>query len=1011
MLDHDGVFLKVLRSQIEFAEKLIWRDCTATMTAIFEFLVAISDDNNKGTAQVRRNEIITWLSTLQAAGLELDQLLKYMAPIVYDVFDERAKGELDAEREMLLSMLMKMSSNGACLNLLNHCIQFYAQSADQVAWRASSARICRHILLGCLPTHYNASISGDFGDLDALLFSCSNGSLIQNEKLVFDALAAIDEALNSPLCTSHFALSQCALALVGVTLKQNGMLLVMKARHGMISSSTSTIDLLRCVLTHVEHHQQRLIECIFLLRIAKEHFAADADKHSFVIPLDHISPVVELMLAVNHPSNQSKASTKLTRIASAIITPQDAITDEQWPTLYQVSRRSEKVKTLIESAVKSSEDAERVIARRLDQTAAPLPLGEELFILSIMSRVSFLAESTIKRILTSRRVNCIKLMLKLLNNDIEHWAGLLQQLLDCSTVLIPVKQRIRHLLKITPDEHVKYDDGQIRSIINEKANASRDTLIQLYIRIPSYRTCENFCQFSHAEKKRFLPLLASPLKEWEISAPNDDLSALLCAHQSNLSTMDPFQFIHLGRKIVNALKTNFDKLTQSHVEQLIDALVRKWVVRGSDDKMNDLIESIQMHFGNDNVTDELIVTGQMLSLLSHHPFYVIKMRLPRRLSSFESAQELEDSIMLKSVLFRFQLLGYGNRTSFLQLWTSLQQLICAQSITGLEVGSGGEEETEVACLAVRGLTSLLLSASAVNEDDSSSYINEKLLGCPVVSRIKRHSRSATPRLTGCIPSAALRLNLGQRDERLSSLFLCETTQEQDHEWLTMNIEEIGSSVSLIDQINSPAHFRRLGISPLVTLKATQQQQDEEQESDQRSTVWRPDLESSVQFLFDLFLRWIHFTQCGSDESPASRVIVESLRALSVLVNFYPTRQHFHDTNNCLMLLIDETDPVTQRLILPTITKVRGPLPYFIIYNIKCAAIAGFDHEVLETKILPLLTQSNRSLMLALFHLIDTPAGLVQNFDKIIRRFVDAIEQSLLRANPRYCIYHFTRCDL
>ena len=44
LLDHDGVFLKVLRSQIEFAEKMVWRDCTDTMEAIFQFLVAISDD-------------------------------------------------------------------------------------------------------------------------------------------------------------------------------------------------------------------------------------------------------------------------------------------------------------------------------------------------------------------------------------------------------------------------------------------------------------------------------------------------------------------------------------------------------------------------------------------------------------------------------------------------------------------------------------------------------------------------------------------------------------------------------------------------------------------------------------------------------------------------------------------------------------------------------------------------------------------------------------------------------
>ena len=50
LLDHDGVFLRVLRSQIECAEKLIWRisDCKQILPSIFSFLVSISDDT-KGT--------------------------------------------------------------------------------------------------------------------------------------------------------------------------------------------------------------------------------------------------------------------------------------------------------------------------------------------------------------------------------------------------------------------------------------------------------------------------------------------------------------------------------------------------------------------------------------------------------------------------------------------------------------------------------------------------------------------------------------------------------------------------------------------------------------------------------------------------------------------------------------------------------------------------------------------------------------------------------------------------
>ena len=84
-----------------------------------------------------------------------------------------------------------------------------------------------------------------------------------------------------------------------------------------------------------------------------------------------------------------------------------------------------------------------------------------------------------------------------------------------------------------------------------------------------------------------------------------------------------------------------------------------------------------------------------------------------------------------------------------------------KSITGLEVGSGGEEETEVACLAVRGLTSLLLSAASVNGDFS---FDEKLLGCPVLSKITRNSRATVPRLTGCIPARVSARGIGSKSE-------------------------------------------------------------------------------------------------------------------------------------------------------------------------------------------------------------------------------------------------------
>ena len=67
--------------------------------------------------------------------------------------DEEADGpcnpdkiDLDAEREMVLSMLLKMISNPNVLLLLTHVILFYKKN-DQVNWRSASARISRALLL------------------------------------------------------------------------------------------------------------------------------------------------------------------------------------------------------------------------------------------------------------------------------------------------------------------------------------------------------------------------------------------------------------------------------------------------------------------------------------------------------------------------------------------------------------------------------------------------------------------------------------------------------------------------------------------------------------------------------------------------------------------------------------------------------------------------------------------------------------------------------------------------
>ena len=198
----------------------------------------------------------------------------------------------------------------------------------------------------------------------------------------------------------------------------------------------------------------------------------------------------------------------------------------------------------------------------------------------------------------------------------------------------------------------------------------------------------------------------------------------------------------------------------------------------------------------------------------------------------------------------------------------MQQLICAQSITGLQVGEGGEEETELACLAVRGLATLQLQAACKLVEQA----DEQLFGCPVVTKLVRHSRCPIPRF---IQAAGVKqLPKFIETDRHASLFLDQTSDSAStsgSDWLSTNIEEIGSSVNFLSQINSVGFFRSLGICPIVSLKKPEDSGEPEVTTGSEiKPVWKPDLESSVQFLFDLFLRWLHFTKVNSDEKPNHR---------------------------------------------------------------------------------------------------------------------------------------------
>ena len=101
-------------------------------------------------------------------------------------------------------------------------------------------------------------------------------------------------------------------------------------------------------------------------------------------------------------------------------------------------------------------------------------------------------------------------------------------------------------------------------------------------------------------------------------------------------------------------------LNDSSFEILIDDLVTRFVTKCSDDKISDLLEYLELMMTSSESHDYgpiTILVCQLVSILSYHPGHVDKFRRPRNLSSLDCAPELEDSKLLQSVIFRFQLLG------------------------------------------------------------------------------------------------------------------------------------------------------------------------------------------------------------------------------------------------------------------------------------------------------------------------------------------------------------------
>ena len=121
LLDSEGVFVKILLNQLETAEGHLWKDAKNVIPDIFFFLVLLSNEHkSKSNYLVHRNDIINLCSTLAASGLSLNShAIPALTPVVHDSFClSNTNQEINSSREVLLNMLLNMSSICASFPLL-----------------------------------------------------------------------------------------------------------------------------------------------------------------------------------------------------------------------------------------------------------------------------------------------------------------------------------------------------------------------------------------------------------------------------------------------------------------------------------------------------------------------------------------------------------------------------------------------------------------------------------------------------------------------------------------------------------------------------------------------------------------------------------------------------------------------------------------------------------------------------------------------------------------------------
>ncbi|XP_028391517.1 LOW QUALITY PROTEIN: huntingtin-like [Dendronephthya gigantea] len=148
LLDSEQAFLNFVLKQFEFIEAGQIRHIETFSPHIFQFLILLSYECfqpkfNQAKSVFGMSRIIQVCDDLMACGQSArTHAIPALCPIVYDLFDTQATGrnentkELETQREVFISMLLRLAQFPEVLNLLVYVLTFYRKNDEK--WKKFS---------------------------------------------------------------------------------------------------------------------------------------------------------------------------------------------------------------------------------------------------------------------------------------------------------------------------------------------------------------------------------------------------------------------------------------------------------------------------------------------------------------------------------------------------------------------------------------------------------------------------------------------------------------------------------------------------------------------------------------------------------------------------------------------------------------------------------------------------------------------------------------------------------